>query len=184
MRIEIVSPMDAKELLAIYAPYVTDTAITFEYEVPSLEEFRQRIETTLKKYPYLKAVGDDGSILGYAYAGVFKGRVAYDWAVETSVYVRMDVKKQGIGGALYRELECRLKKMGIVNMNACITYPRVENPYLDRNSVDFHHHMGFTDVGIFHQVGYKFQIWFDMIWMEKMIGEHEFLQEAVRFGKY
>lgn len=84
-------PSDADKLLEIYAPYVETTAITFEYEVPSVDEFRQRIENTLKKYPYIVAIKDD-KIVGYAYAGTFKSRAAYDWDVELSVYlVRHDM---------------------------------------------------------------------------------------------
>lgn len=71
---------DAERLLEIYAPYVTDTAITFEYEVPTIDEFQQRINNTLKKYPYLVAEDENGNVMGYAYASAFKGRAAYDWA--------------------------------------------------------------------------------------------------------
>ena len=81
MKIERVTVEDAKELLEIYAPYVTDTAISFEYEVPSVEEFEERIRTISAILPYIKAV-EDGKIIGYAYAGKFKGRKAYDWSVE------------------------------------------------------------------------------------------------------
>ena len=79
---------DAEQLVEIYAPYVTDTAITFEYEVPTVDEFRNRITNTLKKYPYLVAEDEQGRIIGYAYASPFKGRAAYDWAIETSIYVK------------------------------------------------------------------------------------------------
>ena len=88
MHIEKAAPQDAAALLEIYAPYVEHTAITFEYAVPSLEEFRERIETISARYPYLKAVDEDGTVLGYAYATAFKSRAAYDWSVETTVYVR------------------------------------------------------------------------------------------------
>ena len=91
---------DAEELLALYTPYVTDTVITFEYEVPSLEEFKDRMRQTMRKYPYLVAE-QNGEILGYSCAGAFKGRAAYDWAVETSIYVKHDKKGQKIGRALY-----------------------------------------------------------------------------------
>ena len=85
---------DAEELLEIYAPYVRETAITFEYEVPSLEEFKDRMRQTMKKYPYLVAE-QNGEILGYSCAGAFKGRAAYDWAVETTIYIRKDRQKTG-----------------------------------------------------------------------------------------
>ena len=103
LQIRVATKEDAEALLAIYAPYVEKTAITFEYEVPSIEEFRCRIQETLKKYPYLVAE-KNGKIVGYAYAGAFHARPAYDWAVETSIYVSELQKGEGIGKALYKAL--------------------------------------------------------------------------------
>lgn len=162
---------DAEELVKIYAPYVEKTAITFEYTVPSAEEFRVRIETTLKRYPYLVAV-QDGAIVGYAYAGSFKARAAYNHCVETSIYVQQERQGKGIGKKLYEALEMRLKEQGILNVNACISWTDVPNRYLSHQSPDFHAHLGYTRCAHFHQCGYKFGQWFDMIWMEKMIGPH------------
>lgn len=162
---------DAENILKIYAPYVENTAITFEYEVPSVEEFSRRIESTLRRYPYIVAErGDD--ILGYAYAGPFKARAAYNWAVELSVYLTPTSQGKGIGRKLYAALEEILCKMGILNLYACIAYPQVEDEYLTRNSAEFHAHLGFEKVGEFHRCGFKFGRWYDMIWMEKLIGEH------------
>ncbi len=162
---------DAEAILNIYQYYVKNTAISFEYEAPDVEEFRKRIKNTLKKYPYLVAVEDD-IILGYAYAGAFYGRAAYDWSVETTVYVEKGMKNCGVGKALYQALEERLKEMGILNLYACIAYPVEDDEYLDKNSAQFHAHMGYTKVGEFHKCGYKFGRWYHMIWMEKIIGEH------------
>ncbi len=162
---------DAKEILDIYGYYVENTAISFEYDVPDLEEFRNRIRNTIKKYPYLVAVEGD-KILGYAYAGAFYGRAAYDWSVETTVYVEKGLKKRGVGKALYQALEKELKDMGILNLYACIAYPVEDDEYLDKNSAEFHAHMGYEKVGEFHKCGYKFGRWYHMIWMEKIIGEH------------
>lgn len=173
MKIRTAKVSDAEAILSIYAPYVENTAITFEYDVPSIEEFRMRIEGTLMKYPYLVAETDEEGIIGYAYAGVFKGRAAYDWCVETSIYVKQDAHGRGIGKALYSELESRLKAQGILNVNACITWMDEENEYVTHQSPDFHSHLGYTKCAHFHKCGYKFGRWFDMIWMEKMIGEHE-----------
>lgn len=170
--VENVSPEDAEELVRIYSVYVTDTAISFEYEVPSVEEFERRIKNISSRYPYLKAVNENGEILGYAYAGSFKDRKAYDWSVETTIYLRQDCRGKGIGTLLYDFLEQELKKMGILNMNACIAYTREEDEHLSNDSRYFHEAMGFSLVGTFHQSGYKFGKWYDMIWMEKMIGEH------------
>ena len=169
--IRVATPQDAGALLAIYAPYVTDTAITFEYEVPSITEFRERIRHTLERYPYL-VMEQDGEILGYAYAGPFKERAAYDWAVETTIYVKQGMKKQGIGRKLYQALEDTLIRQNILNLNACIGYPTVEDEYLTRNSMEFHQHLGYRLVGQFYQCGYKFERWYDMVWMEKLVGEH------------
>lgn len=171
---------DAEELLGIYAPYVKNTAITFEYDVPTLENFRSRIKSTLKKYPYLVAVCD-GKIVGYAYAGAFVGRAAYDWSAELSIYVDSKMKRSGIGGKLYRELEDELSKMGIVNLYACVGSPVTEDEYLTRNSIEFHEHLGFKTVGKFSKCGYKFGHWYDMVWMEKIIGEHKSVQPHVNF---
>lgn len=174
LNIRTASPVDAEGLLAIYAPYVTDTAITFEYDVPSVEEFRGRIAKTLEKYPYIVAE-EDGVLLGYAYAGVFKERAAYDHCVETSIYVRMDRREHGIGTALYLELEKRLKEQGIMNVNACISWIDTPNQYLTHQSPDFHAHLGYTKCAHFHKCGLKFGQWFDMIWMEKMLADHSLL---------
>ena len=162
---------DAAGLLAIYAPYVEHTAITFEYEVPTLEEFTERIRQTKTKYPYLVAKRD-GKVLGYAYAGQFHAREAYAWAVETSIYVDESYKHTGIGGKLHAALEKTLKEQGFLNMNACIAYAPNEDEYLTNNSVEFHAHLGYRMVGQFYQCGYKFGRWYDMVWMEKLIGEH------------
>lgn len=165
---------DAERLLAIYAPYVENTAITFEYDVPSVEEFRCRIAHTLIKYPYLVAERD-GEILGYAYVSAFVGRAAYDWSVETSIYVDQNARKTGIGGRLYAALEEILGAMHILNLNACIGAPKEdigEDEHLTNNSIEFHDHLGYRMVGRFHDSGYKFGRWYDMVWMEHIIGDH------------
>lgn len=178
VKIRVARIEDAQALLEIYKPYVEKTAITFEYEIPSLEEFKRRMEKTLKKYPYLVAEDND-KILGYAYAGTFVGRAAYDWSVETTIYLKEDKKKLGIGRKLYEVLEKILKAQNILNMNACIGYPEEEDEYLNKNSVEFHSHIGFKMVGEFHKCGYKFGRWYNMVWMEKIIGEHKENQPAV-----
>ena len=162
---------DAGQLLEIYAFYVKNTAITFDYEVPSLEEFENRIETTRKKYPYL-VLEEDGVIQGYAYAGAFVGRAAYGSSCETTIYLNHHARGRGYGRALYDALERALKDMGFLNLYACIGDPIAEDEYLTRNSEQFHRHLGFSKVGTFHKCGYKFGRWYNMIWMEKIIGEH------------
>lgn len=178
-KIGVATLEDAKTLVEIYTPYVEKTVITFEYEVPSVEEFKGRMAHVLEKYPYLVAERD-GEIVGYAYAGEFKSRAAYDWAVETTVYVREDQKNSGVGKALYMALEQILAEQNILNLNACIGYPEVEDEYLTKNSVQFHEHMGYRFVGEFYKCGYKFGRWYNMVWMEKHIGEHLDDQPAIK----
>lgn len=171
LSIRAARPEDAGALLEIYAPYVRGTAITFEYDVPSEAEFAARIAKTMERYPYLIAERN-GSIEGYAYASPFHSRAAYAWGVETSVYVRRENRGTGAGGLLYRRLEALLKMQGILNLNACIAFADPEDEYLTNASVLFHGHMGFRMVGRFTQCGWKFGRWYDMVWMEKLIGEH------------
>jgi phosphinothricin acetyltransferase len=172
MNLRLATPDDAEALLGIYSHYVKNTAITFEYDVPSVEEFRGRIENTLKKYPYLVAE-EDGKAVGYAYAGAFKARAAYDHSIETSIYVSKDSRRTGVGSLLLDRLEAELKKMNILNVNACISVPDGdEDEYLTFDSVRFHEKKGYKLVGTFHRCGYKFGRWYNMVWMEKMIGEH------------
>lgn len=164
IKVRMATIEDASQLLAIYKPYVEKTAITFEYEVPSETEFAQRITHTLERYPYLVAIIDE-EIVGYAYVSPFKARAAYDWAVETSIYIKEDYRGMAIGSKLYTALEEILKKQHIINVNACIAYP---NP----GSIQFHEKHGYKQVAHFTKCGYKLGKWYDMIWMEKMLGEH------------
>lgn len=162
---------DAPRILEIYKYYVEKTVITFEWTVPSLEEFKGRMKRTMEKYPYIVAL-QDGKIIGYSYVGAFVGRAAYDWAVETTIYLDAAERHHGAGKKLYLVMEEILKRMHILNLNACIGYPKEEDEYLTKNSALFHEHLGYKLVGEFHDCGYKFGRWYDMVWMEKMIGEH------------
>jgi L-amino acid N-acyltransferase YncA len=170
-RIRTATAADAAELLSIYSPYVTDTAITFEYDVPPIEEFRNRILSTQKKYPYLVAESGCG-ILGYAYAGSFNSRPAYDWSAEVTIYIQQNLRRQGIGGNLYCALETALSAMHILNLYACVAYPEALDEHLTKDSVAFHKHCGYSILGRFHKCGYKFGKWYDMVWMEKFLGNH------------
>lgn len=164
-------PEDARALLDIYAPYVERTAISFEYDVPTVDEFRERVERILQKYPYL--VAQKGSeLLGYAYTHAFVGRAAYDHCAETTIYLKESGHGAGIGRRLYSALEEISKSQNIYSLNACIGYPETEDEYLTMNSIQFHAHMGYRFVGRFHKCGYKFGKWYDMAWMEKILMEH------------
>lgn len=171
---------DAPRLLEIYAWYVERTAVTFEYVTPTLEEFRGRIEQTTRKYPWLVAE-EDGRVVGYAYAGTFKGRAAYDWSCETTVYLDREAWGRGLGRALYGALEAALGEMGIRNLYACISWSDTEDEILTQDSPRFHERMGFTLAGRYRQCASKFGRWFDMVWMEKHIGPHEPNPAAVKW---
>lgn len=163
---------DAPRLLEIYSYYVQHTAISFEYTTPTQEEFCRRMRHIMSRYPYLVAEVD-GRVAGYAYAGAFVGRAAYDWACELTIYLDPEARKRGLGRALYEAMEKALGVMGVLNLYACIGYPRDgDDEYLSTNSADFHAHLGFEKIGTFTACGYKFGRWYDMIWMEKIIGQH------------
>ena len=163
---------DARPIVDIYAPYVRETAITFDYEVPSVEDYERKIGHVLKRYPFLTARQGE-EILGYAYAGCFKDRAAYDWACELSIYVRQDQRRAGIGARLYGAMEGILYQMGLIGLYACIGLPRTEeDEHLTFDSVRFHERMGYQLVGKFTGCGYKFGRWYDMCWMEKKIREN------------
>ena len=170
--IRTASISDAERLLEIYSYYVMNTAITFEYDVPTIDEFRSRIENTLKKYPYL-VLEENGIAMGYAYAGAFHSRAAYSHCCELSIYLDHNVHGRGYGRKLYEALEEKLKELSILNLYACIGSPVTEDEYLTNNSEKFHSHLGFIKIGEFHKCGYKFNRWYNMIWMEKFIGEHK-----------
>ena len=165
------APEDAARLVEIYSYYVQNTAITYEYGVPSVAEFRGRIEKTLRRYPYLVAE-EGGEILGYAYAGPLVTRPAADWSCEVSIYLDRGAHGRGLGRALYAALEEALKAMGVCNLYALVALPDVPDEYLDSNSADFHTHLGFREVGRLHHCGHKFGRWYNLLYMEKQIGPH------------
>lgn len=178
--LRVATPSDAAQLVRIYQHYVTDTAITFEYDVPTVDEFASRVHETLRFYPYIVAVSSNGTIYGYAYAGPFNHRPAYQWAVETSIYVDNSVRRIGLGTALHAALVECLKAMGITNMEACIATTDHEDAHLGNASVSFHEGKGYRMVGTFEKCGYKFNTWYDMVWMELIIGDHMADQPTVR----
>lgn len=166
----LATPEDAEALLAIYAPYVLHTAITFEYTVPTPEEFRGRIAHTLCTYPYIVAE-QNGELLGYAYTGAFVGRAAYDWCAATSIYLREDQRGRGLGRRLYERIERISRAQNLVRLYACIAFPEQEDAYLTFRSARFHEHLGYTRAGLFRQCAYKFGTWYHMIWMGKPLSD-------------
>ena len=164
IRIRAVTEEDAAALLEIYAYYVRETIVTYEYEVPTEAEFRERIRKTKESYPYFAAV-EEGRILGYAYGAAFHPRAAYQWAAEVSIYLRQESRGRGVGRLLYTALEQALRRQNVWNCNACIADP---NP----QSVVFHEKMGYRLAGRFTDCAYKQGRWLGMIWMEKQLGVH------------
>lgn len=154
MALRFATPQDAPQLLSIYAPYVKNTTITFEYEVPSVEEFAGRIATITQKLPYL-IYEEDGILQGYAYASPHMTRAAYQWDVELSIYTDEQHHRKGTGSMLYRALIELLKEQGYFNLYALITLPN------DR-SMGFHRSLGFEQIGHYPHTGYKLDRWCDM----------------------
>lgn len=173
---------DAEEILEIYRPYVEKTAITFEYTPPSVEEMVKRIVERKGKYPFI-VLEDDDRILGYAYLSPFKEREAYNWSAETSIYLRLDLRGKGLGTMLLDALEKEAEKMNLLSLDACIAVPRGKTEYLTDESMKFHEKRGYKTLAHFPNSGYKFGEWFDMIWMEKELGEHtSFPKDIVWYG--
>lgn len=177
--LRIAAPEDAAALLEIYAPYILETAISFEQTVPSVGEFRARIEGTLTAYPYLVAERD-GVILGYAYTSRFHPRRSYDLSAETSIYVRRGERSSGVGRRLYTALEALSAAQNIQNLYACIAYAEPEDMHLKNDSARFHDHMGYALTARFRRCACKFDTWYDMIWMEKALGDHPIPAPALR----
>lgn len=170
IRLRVASAADAEALLAIYAPYVRDTAVSFESEVPDAAAFRARIEGILSRYPYLCALRG-GAIVGYAYLGPFRTRAAYRYGAECTVYVKADCRGTGVGRRLYGALTRIARLQNLVSLYACITCAEQEDAYSNTDSLRFHARMGYEQVGLFPRCGYKFGRWYGVAWMEKRIGE-------------
>ena len=162
-KIRFAKEKDAKEILGIYAPYIKKTAISFEYEVPSLSEFSGRIAGIQKKYPWI-VYEEEGKILGYAYGGPEYTRAAYQWTVETSVYVSEEARGKGIGTALYEKILDILKKQ-----NFCVCYVLINDD--NEVSVKLHEKLGFRQNGYRKNCGYKFGKWHSIIFFEKQLNE-------------
>ena len=152
MKLRLATAADAAAIAAIYADYVTGTAVSFETEPPDEAEIRARIEAGGPLYPWLAACDDGGRLLGYAYAAAFRTRRAYRFAVETTVYVDPDAQRRGVGRALYAALIPLLERQGFTQAIAAITLP-------NEASVRLHEVLGFTQAGTYRQVGYKLGEW-------------------------
>ena len=164
-RIRSAALADAADILQIYSPYIKNTVITFETEVPSVEEFRARIGTIKSRYPYF-VCEINGKIRGYAYASRHGERSAYRYSVDVSIYVDLNYQHRGIGKALYFKLFEALKSYDFYTAYASITLP-------NEKSICLHQAFGFHEVGICHNVGYKSGRWLDVIWLEKALKPYD-----------
>ena len=164
--IRVATIADAKSVLDIYAPFCTESsAVSFETVIPSLSEIEERIDKTLPRFPWL-ICQDETGVLGYAYAGEHKARAAYKWCTDVSIYLHENARGKGIGKTLYACLFDLLRRQGFYNAYGGITLP---NPA----SLALHKAMGFTDVGVYKNVGYKCGAWHDVIWLALELNSHE-----------
>lgn len=162
-RIRIARSEDAAALAAIYAPFVTDTVVSFEFEAPSVEEFQRRIEATSTAFAYVVAeVVESGEIAGYAYYGTLRSRPAYQWAAETSIYLSPAHQGRGLGSVLVEAIERLMAAQGIALSVACITSDNT-------GSIIFHERLGYEHCGEFCNCAFKLGRWLSVTWMEKQL---------------
>jgi L-amino acid N-acyltransferase YncA len=155
---------DAEEILGIYGHYIRDTAITFEYVVPSPDEFRSRIRGIASDYPYLVCL-EGGKVIAYGYAHRHMERAAYQWNAELSIYIDRSRLRRGVGRTLHSALVDILLMQNVRNVYGGVTLP-------NGNSMGLLESLGFTSVGVYHSTGYKCGAWHDVAWFEKAIGDH------------
>lgn len=162
--IRLITPADAEAALKVYAPYVLHTANTFEYEIPSVDDFRTKIEKITAQYPWL-ICECDGEIIGYAYGSTHRDRAAYQWSPESTVYISDKYHRKGIARVLYNTLFALLKQQGYINVFASVLVTNV-------NSVEFHRAYGFEEIGLFKNIGYKLDEWHTNLWLQYTLQEH------------
>ena len=168
--IRIATEKDVPDILEIYAPYVKNTTITFEYEVPAKEEFLERFRRITADFPWI-LWEENGQILGYAYACRPFERTAYSWCAEPSIYLTPEAQGKGIGKKLYAALEELLKRQGYRILLALITGENLR-------SLQFHEKLGYRKVGELIGCGYKFERWLNVFWAEKQL---DIVQKDVDF---
>lgn len=152
---------DVPAMLAIYAPFVEHTAVSFEYDVPTEAEFARRLEEHQAAFPWL-VCEENGRVMGYAYAGRAFERAAYGWNAEISCYLAPEFRGRGVGRRLYARIEEILTRLGYYKLFAVVTSANAP-------SVAFHRALGFRDAACFRNVGYKQGGWYDVLWLEKTL---------------
>ena len=173
-RIRVATSADAGQIQAIYAPMVRETAISFEYEPPSVDEMAKRIAGTLSTHPYL-VCEEEGRVLGYIYAGVHRARAAYRWSVDTTVYIDGRSRRSGVGSALYEALLLILRRQGFHSAFAGIALPNA-------GSVGLHEALGFRPVGVYQDVGFKHGQWRDVGWWRLGLSKGPPAREPLAFA--
>ena len=175
--LRLAKPDDAEKLLEIYAPFVSSndrtlSDVSFEYEVPSVEEFTERIKNISADYPYI-VCEHEGRLLGYVYAHPYIQRAAYQWGAEVTIYLAPEGQGRGLGKVMYTALEALLRLQGIVVTYACITAS-------NEHSVKMHEACGYKIIGTFNNTGFKHGHWLDMVWMEKVIADYPVQPEPIK----
>jgi L-amino acid N-acyltransferase YncA len=165
MTVRAATGRDARACAAIYAPYVTDTAVSFELEPPGAAEVAGRIAAAAARHAWL-VLEDAGRVVGFAYGQPFRERAAYRWACETSIYLELGRRRTGGGRALYQALLARLAERGYRQAVAGMTLP-------NEASEGLHRALGFEPVGVYRRVGWKHGAWHDVAWVQKTIGTGE-----------
>jgi phosphinothricin acetyltransferase len=163
--IRLATPADGPALATIYAPAVVERATSFELDAPDGDEMARRVERLTARTPWL-VCAHAGAVVGYAYASPHRDRPAYQWSVEVSAYVRDDVRRAGVGRALYGSLFAVLALQGFRNAYAGITLPNAA-------SIGLHESVGFTRVGVYRGVGHKLGAWHDVMWLERALGPRD-----------
>ncbi len=166
--LRLATPADAAELLKIYAPFVESedrnlSDVSFEYVLPSVEEFAGRIKDIAASYPYI-VCEREGKLIGYVYAHPYIQRAAYQWGAEVTIYLAPEGQGVGLGRVMYTALENLLRLQGVKTLYSCITAS-------NEHSVEMHEALGYKIIGTFNKTGFKHGHWLDMVWMEKRIAE-------------
>lgn len=164
LTIELITSADIEDALKIYAPYIEETAISFEYVVPSLAEFTERVNAVTAQYPWLVAK-QDGKVIGYAYGMTHRSRTAYQWSVEVAIYMAKDYRGKGVGKQLYEQLFKLLAQQGYRTAFAGMTMP-------NERSEALHLSCGFEEIGVFKNIGFKNKEWHSVKWFQKQLREY------------
>ena len=162
--IRLINTGDIAGALAVYTPFVLNTAITFEYYVPTLDEFTTKVETITNGYPWLVYL-HNGKVKGYAYGSIHRSKTAYQWSPESTIYLSSEAQGNGIGRILYETLFSLMRLQGYINVFAGVSLP-------NEQSESFQKSLGFEEIGVFKNIGYKLGKWHDTRWFQLHLAGH------------